>query len=209
MAQSSEVLDYTEIKAVPTPKTVAMVNAFILSTTTFLNRFAAMSEERLTNVSLLIQRLEISLALLEAKLASIPDDGLNTNVPGAPPPAPGTTTTTNTGPPGADVPPPPGPPPPSGIAPPPGPPPDEAPKMRNRDDPRYARFFKMLDYGVPLARVQQDMMIHGIDPSVIDRPDAASDAAVANDFDEDKQNDQDEGGEWDDEKGGEEDDYDD
>jgi len=193
MAKVTEVIDYSEIQAVPSSKTVVMVNNFIINTTTFLNKFSTICEERLLKVSNLIQRLEISMALLEAKLASIPDDGA--------PPAPGTDTSAPSGAPAPPPPPGSGPPPPPplpGTAP-PAPPADEPPKMLNRDDPNYVRFFKMMDYGVPPARIKQEMMMHGVDPSILDKPDAPSTNASAADFDEgEKQNDVDEGEEeWD------------
>ena len=46
--------------------------------------------------------------------------------------------------------------------------------MKNKDDPRYYKYFKMLVIGVPLANVQNKMMMEGVDPSVLDDPDGLS-----------------------------------
>jgi WASH complex subunit CCDC53 len=37
-------------------------------------------------------------------------------------------------------------------------------------DPRYQRFFKMLQFGVPPAAVKLKMQTEGIDPSILDTP---------------------------------------
>ena len=48
-----------------------VVNTFLLNTTDFLNKFAAQAERKLARVSKNVQRLEIVMSLLEAKLDSI------------------------------------------------------------------------------------------------------------------------------------------
>jgi len=40
--------------------------------------------------------------------------------------------------------------------------------MKNKEDPRYAKYFKMLLVGVPLAQVQNKMMMEGVPPSVLE-----------------------------------------
>jgi hypothetical protein len=47
--------------------------------------------------------------------------------------------------------------------------------MTNAQDPRYAKYFKMLKNGVPLAAVQQKMMFEGFSPDVLSNPDGPSD----------------------------------
>lgn len=44
----------------------------------------------------------------------------------------------------------------------------EEPKMKMKDDPRYARYFKMIQIGVPMAQVKQKMMIEGFDPDMLE-----------------------------------------
>jgi len=151
------VVDYTKVEGITYKKSVAFVNNFIINTTQFLNRFSYLCEERLDTVSHNIQRLEIILSLLEAKLASIP--GLSDAAP-----APVTSNS-------ADAP--------------PHPPteyteevqtaPVDDGVMKNSTDPRYLRYFKMIKNGVPLSAVKQKMMIEGYDPNVLDFPDAPSD----------------------------------
>jgi WASH complex subunit CCDC53 len=45
-----------------------------------------------------------------------------------------------------------------------------------KDDPRYARYFKMVQIGVPMAQVKQKMMMEGVNPDILDNPDALADA---------------------------------
>ncbi|RNF12182.1 coiled-coil domain-containing protein [Trypanosoma rangeli] len=55
-------------------QTADAVNKFIISTTQFLNRFAAQCDNQLFEVSRSLQRLEILTLLLENKLNSVDDD---------------------------------------------------------------------------------------------------------------------------------------
>lgn len=50
------------------------------------------------------------------------------------------------------------------------------PVMKMKDDPRYARYFKMVQIGVPMAQVKQKMMMEGVNPDILDNPDAPADA---------------------------------
>lgn len=113
-------IDFKTVDSLPQRKTITLVNNFIINTTQFLNKFSYLCEEKLADVSNQIEKLEITLNILEAKLASIP--GLEpVNIPEP--------TTTDVSAPVAppsmnssDAPPPP-PPPGSSSAPPPPPPP--------------------------------------------------------------------------------------
>jgi WASH complex subunit CCDC53 len=177
-------IDYTEVPPVSPQTTLAFVNNFIINTTQFLNRFAVACDQKLKNVSYQVQRLEITMSLLEAKLNSI--EGLASEADnvqaaagggGAPPPPDAA----------GGIPPPPPPPGAGGGAGAPPPPPpapgaggggapaaDAAPAapllavMTVEKDPRYSQFFKMLRVGVPLAHVQGKMMAAGIDPSILE-----------------------------------------
>ncbi len=102
-------IDFKTVESVPYRKTITLVNNFIINTTEFLNKFSYLCEQKLEQVSQQIQKLEITMNILEAKLASIP--GLegsvsldvsesNSTSSSIPPPPPG---------PGAPPPPPPGP----------------------------------------------------------------------------------------------------
>jgi len=86
--------------------------------------------------------------------------------PGGPPPPPSG---------GPPPPPPPGgppPPPPPGGAPPPPPGP---PAMAVKDDPQYAKYFKMLKFGLAVGACKLKMQAEGMDPSILDLdPDSPS-----------------------------------
>lgn len=60
------------INPVPLPKTVLLVNNFIINTTKFLNRFSNQCELKLADVSNRITNIQTSLSVLECKLRSIP-----------------------------------------------------------------------------------------------------------------------------------------
>lgn len=178
-------LRFDEIESLPHNKTVAIANNFIIQTTQFLNRFSYLCEEKLAAVSRNIQRLEITMSILEAKLNSIPElDGVSASAPsatGADASGTGGASTDIAGPADSSVPEdhldvpesdyyedafaestplPPG-------------------TMTVSDDPRYATYFKMLKLRVPVASIKQKMMMEGIDPNILDNPDAPSDASPA------------------------------
>jgi len=172
------IIDFNRVEALPYKKTVAMVNNFIINTTQFLNRFAYLCEKKLTDVDRNIQRLEITMNILEQKLASIP--GLEGIQGGAPPaqqdaqaaaaPAATTPAAPAAQAPGANIPTPP--PPPNAVpAPAVAAPVAAAPAssgVTNQNDPRFSRFFKMLKIGVPAAQIRQKMMFEGVDPDILE-----------------------------------------
>lgn len=159
-------VDYTEVAPVPHQLTLQFINNFIVNTTQFLNKFALTCDDKLRDVHNRIQRLEITMNILDAKLNSI--EGLEdvraaetsvqsqASADGAPPP----------------------PPPPPGssqpiqhsqnnqeqvdeVA-------ESSGGLKLKDDPRYSKYFKMLNYGIPLAQVQNKMMMEGVDPSILE-----------------------------------------
>eukprot|EP00040_Diaphanoeca_grandis_P014151 m.71610 g.71610 ORF g.71610 m.71610 type:complete len:345 (-) comp24370_c0_seq1:281-1315(-) len=225
-------IDFTNVKPIKHKRTVTFLNHFIAHTASFLNRFSTVCEEKLETIAFRLQRLEITVTILEEKLASIPS--LNEEVtvepyvsttimppkvvkkvepepkpqpppttstpavqppPSAPPPA---TTNIPPPPPSTGVPVPPPPPPTSGavpvppppppmpgsdsVAPPPPSPPDLAlelpdlssgPPQSAGVDPRYAPYFKMIKMGVHIEAVKTKCTIEGLDPSVLDNPNAS------------------------------------
>ncbi|DAZ94703.1 TPA: hypothetical protein N0F65_000018 [Lagenidium giganteum] len=66
-------MDLTQLPAIPITKSLLLVNNFVSNTTRFLNHFAHECEERINKVSTNLTRVEILLAILEAKPNSIPD----------------------------------------------------------------------------------------------------------------------------------------
>jgi len=166
------VVDYSRVEGISTTKTLSAVNSFVINTTQFLNRFSYVCELKLNDISRHIQQLEVSLALLEAKLQSVP--GLNDALGGAPLPAAGGISSAA---PAQLAPPAQAAPAQAAVAEAPAPPAEpEKPVLKMKDDPRYTRYFKMLSVGVPMAQIKQKMMAEGYPPEVLDNPDAPSDA---------------------------------
>lgn len=66
-------VDLSQLPMIPMAKSLLLVNNFVANTTRFLNHFANDCEERIARVSTSLTRVEIMLAILEAKLDSIPD----------------------------------------------------------------------------------------------------------------------------------------
>eukprot|EP01114_Cavostelium_apophysatum_P018757 TRINITY_DN5875_c0_g1_i1.p1 TRINITY_DN5875_c0_g1~~TRINITY_DN5875_c0_g1_i1.p1 ORF type:complete len:328 (+),score=86.26 TRINITY_DN5875_c0_g1_i1:175-1158(+) len=189
-------VDFKTVESIKQQNTVVIVNNFVVNTAEFLNKFSYWCEKKLSEVASNIERLEITMNILEAKLASIP--GLE----GTAPPPPSTTSvavpevseTSSFS--GAAPPPPP---------PPPGAPPSSAPTSapttapttprgevpdlatappaaeentsggsvaRVKDDPVYERYFKMLRLGVAVPQIKMQMKFSGLDPDLLDNPDA-------------------------------------
>uniref|UniRef100_A0A1A7XUU2 WASH complex subunit 3 n=1 Tax=Iconisemion striatum TaxID=60296 RepID=A0A1A7XUU2_9TELE len=166
-------VDLTKVPAIQQRRIVGYLNQFVVHTVRFLNQFSTVCEEKLANISLRIQQIETTLSILEAKLSSIPGledvtvDGLNhTN-------GPSTTSQNQT----------------NGVA--PGPPsssepaqslPEAAPALKAEvatenvmtvaKDPRYARYLKMVQVGVPEMAIRNKMIMDGLDPNLLHTPDA-------------------------------------
>jgi len=171
---SDAPINYAVLSPIPLPKSVMLVNNFVLNTTKFLNRFSNEVDLKLADVSHRITNTQTLLCVLECKLRSIPglEDG--------PPPPVATPTVEPVPPAGADAPP---------VAEAPawtaeGPPADStalvavpsaelANMRRAAEHPRYRKFFKMLMMHIPLPACQQKMSVElpGEDTSLLERPD--------------------------------------
>ncbi|XP_076862913.1 WASH complex subunit 3 [Brachyhypopomus gauderio] len=170
-------VDLTKVPAIQQRRIVAFLNQFIVHTVRFLNRFSTVCEEKLATISLRIQQIETTLSILEAKLSSIPGledvtvDGLahrpptETNGLAVEP----SSTTASTGPSAPAE---------SGHG-----QQQESPLehkagvvadniMTVAKDPRYARYLKMVQVGVPIMAIKNKMILEGLDPSLLDSPDA-------------------------------------
>ena len=66
-------LDMQKVKSLPIQKSLLLINNFVINTTKFLNAFSETCEKKISQVSSKATALEIMLAILEAKLNSIPD----------------------------------------------------------------------------------------------------------------------------------------
>ncbi|TSK13550.1 WASH complex subunit 3 [Bagarius yarrelli] len=169
-------VDLTKVPAIQQRRIVAFLNQFIVHTVRFLNRFSTVCEEKLSTISLRIQQIETTLSILETKLSSIPGledvtvDGASqrpaaeTNGPAAGSSTPVVSTASS---------------PPSQV---PGQRqersqgPKEEPVADNvmtvAKDPRYTRYLKMVQVGVPVMAIKNKMILEGLDPSLLDTPDA-------------------------------------
>ncbi|MCJ8736249.1 hypothetical protein PDJAM_G00256900 [Pangasius djambal] len=169
-------VDLTKVPAIQQRRIVAFLNQFIVHTVRFLNRFSTVCEEKLATISLRIQQIETTLSILETKLSSIPGledvtvDGVDqrpsaeTNGPAVGSSTPAVSTAPS--------------------------PPSEVPGqgqegsqghkgepaadnvMTVAKDPRYARYLKMVQVGVPVMAIKNKMILEGLDPSLLDSPDA-------------------------------------
>jgi hypothetical protein len=178
----------SNIHPIPNKKTLMLVNAFIINTVDFMNKFAALCERKIAKVSTHTQKLEVMLGLLEAKLESVPWlDSMQAGADAVQAPAPATTTVAAAPAPtpsDAGIPPP-----PPGLVPgaaaasapaaaapaaaPAAPEPAPAPApaadvILLREDSRFSKFFKMLSYNIPKQSVQHKMTSEGLDPSILD-----------------------------------------
>jgi len=161
-------VDMAQAPAINQKRTLAFINHFITHTVRFLNKFSGACEEKLADIQLRIQRLEITLSILEAKLSSIP--GLENVTAGDVTTNEQTSTTTE-------------------IAADNQPKPEtakveastesvvaeeivSAPTMTVSNDPRYTKYFKMLKMGVPAQGVKVKMAAEGLNPDLLDTPDA-------------------------------------
>lgn len=159
-----------------------LVNNFLISTTNFINQFSETVEKKISGISTKVTELEILLAVLEAKLNSIP--GLEFSSADLPPmqQSNGTSHAPSPSPagPGAA----PAPPPTSSsataaaaaVAAPAAAPAEVKPAgVAAKDHPDYAAFFKMLRVGVPQQVVAGKMTAAGFNAAILDNPEAMVD----------------------------------
>lgn len=174
-------VDLTKVPAIQQRRIVAYLNQFIVHTVRFLNRFSTVCEEKLSNISLRIQQIETTLCILEAKLSSIPGledvtvDGVSQQQTAE---ANGPTVSQSQ----IDSP-------AVGNLPTPEPVQNESATatvekaeaeavaaaenvMTVAKDSRYARYLKMVQVGVPVMAIRNKMVLEGLDPNLLDTPDA-------------------------------------
>uniref|UniRef100_A0A131XGD4 Coiled-coil domain-containing protein n=1 Tax=Hyalomma excavatum TaxID=257692 RepID=A0A131XGD4_9ACAR len=167
-------VDYTKVPPIQQKRTLAFLNYFLTRTTSFLNHFATVCDEKLEDLLIRIQRLEASMCILEAKLSSIPGlENVTASTAEAKPEAsePQSTAEATAGQSQSN-----------------GPKtetsaesqkatdstaqPPAAPTNTVSKDPRFSKYFKMLNVGIPLGAVQIKMRQENVDPSILDNPDA-------------------------------------
>ncbi|XP_004589662.2 WASH complex subunit 3 isoform X4 [Ochotona princeps] len=155
-------IDLTKVPAIQQKRTVAFLNQFVVHTVQFLNRFSTVCEEKLATLSLRIQQIETTLNILDAKLSSIPgldevrfevstlsvtDDSRSETAL-----EPSQNGVRGSGPQENEV--------------------SAENIVTVAKDPRYARYLKMVQVGVPVMAIRNKMMSEGLDPDLLERPDA-------------------------------------
>ncbi|KAJ8940435.1 hypothetical protein NQ318_007134 [Aromia moschata] len=156
-------VDLTQILPIQQKRTIAFVNHFIMKTVSYLNNFAQSCESRFMDFDYKIQKIEASLLILESQLSSISGlDDVNNN------PSNQTIAESSTNVSKLDL--------PEvtadaesnseaileNIEPPSG--------TKACDDPRFKKFFKMVQFGVPEPAVKLKMQNEGVDPNILDKP---------------------------------------
>ncbi|XP_046844736.1 WASH complex subunit 3-like [Xenia sp. Carnegie-2017] len=176
-------IDLTKVGSIQQKRIVAFINHFVAHTVNFLNRFSCVCEEKLSDLSNRLQRVDVTMSILEAKLSSIPGlenvtapesstptaDDTSEHVvpestaspaqPTASPAQPTASDSNNTPSVSEEL----------------SPPVEEEPAqpvMTVSKDPRYAKFFQMLKVGVPLAALRPKILSEGLDPDLLQTPDA-------------------------------------
>uniref|UniRef100_A0A8D0GIH4 WASH complex subunit 3 n=1 Tax=Sphenodon punctatus TaxID=8508 RepID=A0A8D0GIH4_SPHPU len=164
-------IDLTKVPAIQQKRTVAFLNQFVVHTVQFLNRFSTVCEEKLSALSLRIQQIETTLNILDAKLSSIPGledvkfEVSNTNgVANSPVSQIITEQQSTTVSPLSEQ---------SSLHETGLQKPEVAENVTTvAKDPRYARYLKMVQVGVPVMAIRNKMISEGLDPDLLETPDA-------------------------------------
>lgn len=165
----------------PDRRTHFLVNTFVIHTVRLLNNFSVICEDKLADVHRRIVQVDATLSLLEAKLRSV--DGtegtgeltaqhpeLDIALPqGTPESSELHHLSTRSSMTDAEL---------SRVNSNASvlPALDQPELLKARDDPKYTRFFRMLQVGVPLPAVKIQMSLEGLDGSVLDSPDQHHDS---------------------------------
>uniref|UniRef100_A0A8C8B9M0 WASH complex subunit 3 n=1 Tax=Otus sunia TaxID=257818 RepID=A0A8C8B9M0_9STRI len=151
-----------QVPAIQQKRTVAFLNQFVVHTVQFLNHFSTVCEEKLSALSLRIQQIETTLNILDAKLSSIPGledvkfevSSANMNSVTNGPVAQATTDQQTQ----------------NNIC------EEGLQKMEVvtenvrtvAKDPRYARYLKMVQVGVPVMAIRNKMIFEGLNPDLLE-----------------------------------------
>lgn len=154
-------VDLSKVTAIHPKRMLAFLNHFIIHTTRFLNKFSCVCEQKLLDLNQRIQKLEVTMNILEAKLASIPGlenvtveqtsaaQGAESNLPQV------TAGEGQEQKPSEEE-----------AA------PEAPPTMTVSQDPRYMKYFKMINMGVPIEPLRNKVLMDGLDPDLLLTPDA-------------------------------------
>ena len=143
------------------------MNSFVVNTCSFLDKFSSLCEEKITLISGKITELEILATILEAKLNSIPelsdspndfkalekqiDSLIKDGIEGETETVSHAIIAYQV----ADV----------AVE-------DDPTQVAVRDHPGYSPFIKLLKIGVPAALVKSKVALAGLNPDLVDNPDA-------------------------------------
>ncbi|KAL7301400.1 hypothetical protein TKK_0005843 [Trichogramma kaykai] len=152
-------VNYTKVPPINEKRTIAFINHFISYVVTYLNKFSLSCEEKLFEFENKLQRVEASLILLETKLSTIlPENEIkqekNVASVDLTSEAPTQTQEQNTDSKDESIKE------DSKI--------DESSTQKTKLDPVYAKYFKMVQVGVPKPAVKLKMEQEGLDSSVLD-----------------------------------------
>ncbi|CAG9762763.1 unnamed protein product [Ceutorhynchus assimilis] len=149
-------VDYSQIPPIQQKRIIAFVNHFVTNTVSYLNTFSQSCESRFMDFEYKIQKIEASLLILEAQLASIPgfepvvvveNEPKHESIIEQPMELPEVTET------------------------------DQLEELNESntingikaiDDPRFATFFRMVRVGVNQEAVKLKMKSEGFDPDVLE-----------------------------------------
>ncbi|KAH1019377.1 hypothetical protein HUJ04_009204 [Dendroctonus ponderosae] len=142
-------LDYTQIPPIQQKRIIAFVNHFITNTVSYLNTFCQSCESRFMQFEYKVQKIEASLLILESQ-SSTESKRDETKVQKYPKENATVNKEANQA----------------------QQEPVEQTGVKASEDPRFAKFFKMLKVGVQAPAVKLQMKAEGVDPAVLDNPDA-------------------------------------
>ncbi|XP_038612393.1 WASH complex subunit 3 isoform X3 [Tachyglossus aculeatus] len=145
-------IDLTKVPAIQQKRTVAFLNQFVVHTVQFLNRFSTVCEELSSIPGLEDVKFEISNA------------NVNTVTNSSPPEAPSSQQSATISPQSEQ-----------NIIQDPGLQKNEVAAenaLTVAKDPRYARYLKMVQVGVPVMAIRNKMIAEGLDPDLLEKPDA-------------------------------------
>lgn len=167
-------VDLTKVASIHQKRTLAFLNHFISHTINFLNKFSRVCETKLEELNIRIQRIETTLSILEAKLSSIPGLEVAASLNTSPASyehqdqveqtsdSPVTTSNNTSSELLNDV-------------------KTEEPKSIRTvsQDSRYIKYFKLLQMGVPLMAFTAKMISEGLNPDLLETPNAPAPAHVS------------------------------
>lgn len=164
-------IDLRKVNAIHHKRTRAFLNHFISHTAHFLNKFSCVCEAKLEDINHRIQRIETSLSILEAQLSSIAglDDTSSPSTELSQQKTIDVPVVTITKPQPVETP----------IIPSQHPEQNDedvnpiavsSPVMTVSQDPRYAKYFKLAQVGVPIMALRPKMIADGLDPHLLNNP---------------------------------------